>query len=286
MQPCVFLDRDNTIIANDGDLGDPSLVRLIDGAAWGIRAMREAGYLVVVVSNQGGVARGKYAASDVVRVQARVDELLARAAQWTGDAPLITQWMFCPYHPDGTVAAFRKEHPWRKPAPGMLLDAATSLAIDLKSSWMVGDQERDVDAGRAAGCKTIRISATASVDAEVRASSGADFIESDLLHASHRIVRVDGHDGAPTWKETHCARILALPGRLSEAQTRELVRVTAHALAERAGVHIAQITIDEDGVAFEVVGAEIVALGFAAELRRSTTHWAAAHGVDPLWVSG
>ncbi len=286
MQQCVFLDRDNTIIANDGDLGDPTLVRLLDGAAWGIRAIREAGYLVVVVSNQGGVARGKYSERDVVTVHARIDELLARAVAWTGDAPLINEWMFCPYHPDGSVEAFRKEHPWRKPAPGMLLDAAKRLTIDLKSSWMVGDQERDIDAGRTAGCKTIRIAATTSSDADLRASSSADYIESDLLHASQRIVRVDGRDGSPVWQETNSARILALPGRLHDAQTREIVRVTAHALAERAGVRLAQFTVDESGVAFDIVGAEIVALGFAAELRRTTSHWAQSHGAGPLWVSG
>ncbi len=286
MQKCVFLDRDNTIIANDGDLGDPSMVRLLDGAAWGIRAIREAGYLVVVVSNQGGVARGKYTEHDVLRVHARIDELLSCAAEWKRDAPMITEWMFCPYHPLGSVDAFRKEHPWRKPAPGMLLDAAQRLAIDLKSSWMIGDQERDIDAGRAAGCKTIRIAVAGEIEADVRASSGADYIERDLLHASRRIGRVDGFDGAPIWKETNSARILAVPGRLDAAETRETVRVAAHALAEREGVHLAQITIDESGVAFDVVGAEIVALGFAAELRRTTSHWAQSKGVDPLWISG
>ena len=74
MKSGVFLDRDNTILANDGDLGDPALVRILPGAAWGIRALREAGYCVVVVTNQGGVARGLYSENDVEAVHARCEE--------------------------------------------------------------------------------------------------------------------------------------------------------------------------------------------------------------------
>ncbi len=282
MQPCVFLDRDNTIIANDGDLGDPTHIRLIEGAAWGIRALREAGYLVVVVTNQGGVARGKYVESDVLRVHEQIDALLKKESQWPGTDPFICDWLFCPYHPEGTVHKFRREHPWRKPAPGMLLEAAKRFEIDLATSWMVGDQERDVEAGRAAGCRAIRISPRLIDHAEVRASSAADFVECDLLHASNRIVHSDGRPGASMWKETNSARILAVAGQLSDAQRREVVRATAHALAERAGVALAHVTVDEAGVAFEIIGAEIVALGFAAELRRTTNHWAASHGIAPL----
>ncbi len=282
----MFLDRDNTIITNDGDLGDPERVILIAGAAWGIRALREAGYMVVVVSNQGGVARGHYDESDVVRVHARIDALLAEAAQWKDPSPLICEWMFCPFHPEGTISAYRQEHPWRKPAPGMLLDAAKRRAIDLSASWMVGDQERDIDAGRAAGCKTIRLAPRLHDRTNVRASSQADFIESDLVHAAHRILHVDGRDGSPMWAQTHAARINAEGDRLAEVRTRDAVRETALSLSAHSGVRLADISVDESGVAFEVIGDEIVALGFAAELRRATNLWAASHGIAPLWVSG
>jgi len=150
MNAAVFLDRDNTIIHNDGDLGDPEAVHLIQGAASAIASLRGLGYKIVVVSNQGGVARGKFTEEDVEAVHVRINELIQHA---TGAH--IDRFYYCPYHPEGTVEAYRREHPWRKPAPGMLQEAARDLSIDLKQSWMIGDQLRDIEAGLAAGTRTI-----------------------------------------------------------------------------------------------------------------------------------
>lgn len=286
MKSGVFLDRDNTILVNDGDLGDPALVRILPGAAWGIRALREAGYCVVVVTNQGGVARGLYSENDVDAVHARCEELLIREAEWTRSDPLIAKWMYCPFHPNGTVAKYRAEHPWRKPAPGMLIAAADELSIDCTKSWMIGDQERDIEAGRAARCRTILITPPSHVGAETRATSAADFVDADLLHASHRILRMDGHDGAPIWAQTSSTKLIAAPERLADAQTRNMIQAAAHALAEREGVRLVRVTVDQTGVDLEIVGSEIVALGFAAELRRNTNHWAHTHGALPIWVNG
>ena len=160
--PAVFFDRDDTLIrCNDvtptGDLGDPALVELLPGASDAVRALKEAGYAIVVITNQGGVARGNHTCADVERVNARVNELLGG---------LVDTFRFCPWHPKGTVDAWAREHPWRKPAPGMILDAARSLGIDLKHSWVVGDAERDCHAGREAGCRTILIGDTLAIDAD------------------------------------------------------------------------------------------------------------------------
>ncbi len=149
MQKAVFLDRDNTLIANDGDLGDPELVVVLDGAVEAVRRLHQLGYLPVVVTNQGGVARGRYGEADVERVHERLHELLGR------DLPI--SFYACPFHPKGSVPEYTREHPWRKPAPGMLLAAAEEHAIDLATSWMIGDQPRDAEAGRAAGCRTILV---------------------------------------------------------------------------------------------------------------------------------
>lgn len=148
----VFLDRDNTLIENEGDLGDPDDVRLRDGVGASLRRLREAGYRLVVVTNQGGVARGKYTEQDVDAVHQRIAELIDEQAEQSG---VIDRFYYCPYHPDGTVDEYRREHPWRKPHPGMLLQAARDLELDLGESWMVGDQSRDVAAGVSAGCRTI-----------------------------------------------------------------------------------------------------------------------------------
>ncbi|MFK7959991.1 MAG: D-glycero-alpha-D-manno-heptose-1,7-bisphosphate 7-phosphatase [Phycisphaerales bacterium] len=152
MQSAVFVDRDDTLIRNSGDLGDPDLVELLPGVADGLKSLREAGYRLIVVTNQGGVARGRYSEDDVDRVHRRIAELVDDAA---GEAEVLDRFYYCPYHPKGTVESYRREHFWRKPRPGMLLQAARDLDLDLASSWMIGDQMRDIEAGRAAGCRTI-----------------------------------------------------------------------------------------------------------------------------------
>ena len=153
MKRAVFIDRDNTIIHNDGDLGDPQAVRLMQGAAAGIASMRGLGFKIVVVTNQGGVARGKYSEDDVRAVNDRISEVLA--SQTNG--AIVDAFYFCPFHPEGTVPRYKKEHPWRKPQPGMLRQAAEDLKLDMNLCWMIGDAPRDIQAGKAAGTRTVLI---------------------------------------------------------------------------------------------------------------------------------
>lgn len=151
MNAAVFLDRDNTLIHNDGDLGDPQQVRLIQGVASAVASLAGLGYKVVVVTNQGGVARGKYTEEDVEAVHRKISELLEAGA----NGAKVDRYYYCPYHPQGTVSRYRKEHPNRKPAPGMLLEAAREMGLDLSQSWTIGDQVRDIQAGLAAGTRAI-----------------------------------------------------------------------------------------------------------------------------------
>jgi D,D-heptose 1,7-bisphosphate phosphatase len=150
-RPAVFFDRDNTLIVCDGYLGDPSKVVLIDGAAEAIARARRLGYAIVVFSNQSGVARGMFTEDDVHAVNSRLDELLADS----NPAAVIDRHEFCPFHPDGLVDQYRQESALRKPAPGMILQAMEKLALDLSRSWVIGDAPRDIEAGKAAGCRTI-----------------------------------------------------------------------------------------------------------------------------------
>ena len=152
MQRCVFLDRDNTIIHNDGDLGDPDGVSLLEGAAEAMCRLREAGFLLVVVTNQSGVARGVFTEQDVADVHAAIEHILKST---TGHSDLVQGWYYSPWHPEGVIESFRGNHPTRKPNPGMLLQAAEDHDIELQRSWMIGDQERDVEAGNAAGCRSV-----------------------------------------------------------------------------------------------------------------------------------
>jgi D-glycero-D-manno-heptose 1,7-bisphosphate phosphatase len=152
-RPAVFFDRDNTLIVSDGYLGDPSKVVLVDGAADAVARVRQLGYATVVFSNQSGVARGMFAEDAVHAVNAKMDEQLLDA----NPTAVIDRHEFCPFHPEAMVEAYRQDSPLRKPRPGMILQAAEKLALDLSRSWVVGDAPRDVEAGHAAGCRTVLI---------------------------------------------------------------------------------------------------------------------------------
>lgn len=169
-RPAVFLDRDDTIIAcreippapppaNPGDLCDPALVRLLPGVRRACFALRDAGFVLVVVSNQGAVARGAIPTSTVDAINERVRQLLdapAGSEPRRPSASLIQSFYYCPYHPQGRVPEYTREHPWRKPQPGMILAAARDLRLDLNRSWLVGDAPRDVEAGIRAGLRPDR----------------------------------------------------------------------------------------------------------------------------------
>jgi D-glycero-D-manno-heptose 1,7-bisphosphate phosphatase len=149
----VFLDRDGTIVGDPGYIGNPDDVKLVPGSAEAIRRLSEGGHLVVIVSNQSGVARGRFDEAALSAVHARVEALLRQEGAHLDGA------YYCPYlnGPDAVVEAYRRDSDLRKPNPGMLLQAARDLEIDLAQSWMIGDSPSDVEAGQRAGCRTILI---------------------------------------------------------------------------------------------------------------------------------
>jgi D-glycero-D-manno-heptose 1,7-bisphosphate phosphatase len=136
-RPAVFLDRDGTIVEDPGFLHEPAKVRLFPGAGQAIRRLREAGFLVVTVTNQSGIARGLYAAADYEAVQRRLAELLA-----THGARLDGSYL-CPHHPQFTGPC-----DCRKPGTKLFLDAQRELGIDFARSWWVGDRLSDVQPAR------------------------------------------------------------------------------------------------------------------------------------------
>lgn len=213
----VFLDRDNTIIVNDGDLGDPDKVQLIQGAAAAIGSLRGLGYKIIVVTNQGGVARGHYTEKDVDAVHARINEIIRK----TASGSFVDRFYYCPFHPQGTVAKYKKEHPWRKPQPGMLKQAAEDMGLDLEQCWMIGDQSRDIAAGNAVGARTILIDSRqmhrVMKENPVAEGEGPNFIARTLVEAVRFVaqsrrpemaedIRAD-EPGSTQWNEAAAAAI-------------------------------------------------------------------------------
>src|SRR5262245_57305188 len=152
-RPAIFFDRDNTLIVSDGYLGDPNKVELVDGAADAVARARKLGFAVVVFSNQSGVARGMFSEDDVRAVNARMDQLLG--VQNAG--AVVDRHEFCPDHPEATIEKYRRESDRRKPGAGMIHSAAQAMALDLSRSWVIGDAPRDIEAGKAANCRTILV---------------------------------------------------------------------------------------------------------------------------------
>ncbi len=138
----VFIDKDGTLIQDVPYNVDPQHVRLIAGAGHALCCMREAGFKLIVISNQSGIARGLFKEQDLMPINRRIQSLLEPYGVE------IDAFYYCPHGPGDHCRC-------RKPRPGMILQAARDYAIDLKISWMVGDILNDVEAGNRAGCSTI-----------------------------------------------------------------------------------------------------------------------------------
>jgi D-glycero-D-manno-heptose 1,7-bisphosphate phosphatase len=145
----VFLDKDGTLVEDVPYNVDPAHIRLTPGAAEGLRRLHAAGYPLFVVSNQSGVARGYFPEAALAVVEGRLRELLHEAGVE------LAGFYYCPHHPEGIVAEYAVACDCRKPAPGLIERAAREHGLDLARSWFVGDILDDVQAGRAAGCKTV-----------------------------------------------------------------------------------------------------------------------------------
>lgn len=148
-RPAVFLDRDGTLVEEVDYLIDPGQVRLIPGAAAAVRRLNQAGWPVVIVTNQSMIARGMANERQLGRIHARLAELLnAEGARLDGI-------YYCPHHPELGEPPYRAACDCRKPLPGLLRQAARELDLDLAQSAMIGDSLRDLAAGQAAGCRQL-----------------------------------------------------------------------------------------------------------------------------------
>lgn len=171
LRRAVFLDRDGTLIVEREYLADPEGVAFVPGAEEAIRRLREAGLVVVVVTNQSGIARGLYTEEAYHAVAQRLDELLARAS-----APVDATY-YCPHHPDLTGPC-----DCRKPSTGMYRAAARDLGLDLACSFYVGDRLKDVLPALELGGKGILVRTGYGREEEKALPAGAEVVD-DLTAA-------------------------------------------------------------------------------------------------------
>jgi len=152
LNPAIFLDRDGVLVEDVDLLTKADQIHILEGVANSLRALHLDGFLLVVVSNQPVVARGLISEDEVIALQREVERRLMQVNGITLDG-----FYFCPHHPNATLAAYRQDCACRKPKPGMLIQAAKELRIDLRESFMVGDRITDIVAGAHAGCRTILV---------------------------------------------------------------------------------------------------------------------------------
>lgn len=160
-QKAVFLDRDGTINKSNGFIARPEDLELLDGAAEAIKVINQLGYLAIVITNQPVIARGELSLGDLDTIHNKMETELGKSGAFLDDI------FFCPHHPDkgfpGEKTEYKIECNCRKPKPGMILNASEKYNIDLGKSYMVGDDNRDIQAGMNAGCIPVLLTKTQSI---------------------------------------------------------------------------------------------------------------------------
>jgi len=187
----VFLDRDGILdeLVPDPVSGEPESplrredVRLIAGAPAAARRLARAGFALACVSNQPAAAKGMASVAQLLAVHARVTELLDR------EGLRLAACRLCLHHPEGVVGDLAGECACRKPAPGMLLALAAELDVDLAASWMIGDTDADVAAGRAAGCRTLLVEHPGSAHKR-RGGECPDLVAANLRDGVAALLRI------------------------------------------------------------------------------------------------
>ncbi len=180
----VFLDRDGTIIEDLNYLKDPDRVLLLPGAVEALRLLQNAGYLLVVITNQSGVARGFFDEAACRAVDRRFQQMLA------AEGVTVSASYYCPHLPGAAVAEYDVECECRKPAPGLFEKAAREFGVDCSRSWAVGDSLRDIIPAKELGARTVLVLTGKGTReaADDRCRGAADFVAENLAEATKVIL--------------------------------------------------------------------------------------------------
>lgn len=180
-RPAIFLDRDGTLIEDVGYPHRPEDLRLLAGVAPALLKLQDLGFVLVVVTNQSGIARGLFSEAEMHAFHALLHAELAKAGVQ------ISAFYHCPFHPEARISEYRRASPLRKPEPGMLLLAAKELGLDLPASYAIGDKKSDVLAGQAAGCRAILVQTGQAGTGEPNLAAVPDCVAANLAVAAEWI---------------------------------------------------------------------------------------------------
>jgi D-glycero-D-manno-heptose 1,7-bisphosphate phosphatase len=182
MNKAIFIDKDGTLIKDVPYNVKPELVSYSGFAMDALKLLHDEGYLVIVVTNQSGIARGFFTELELSMLinKIRVD-MFENGIDLTG-------FYYCPHFPDTILPEFSKSCDCRKPAAGMILQAAKDFDIDLNRSWMIGDILDDMEAGKRAGCKTILLDVGNETEWEVNSYRLPNYYASNLIAAAQIIL--------------------------------------------------------------------------------------------------
>ena len=183
-RPAVFLDRDGTLVRDVHHGADPAALEVLPGVVEALAALQAAGYALVVVTNQSGVARGLFTVAEARRMGRSLAALLAVSSV------RLAGYYLCPHHPEGAVPGLAVACGCRKPAPGLLARSAAHLGLDLARSWMIGDAVSDVEAGRSAGARPLLLDIGRL---RLPLADPAPPVARSLPHAAAQILTADGH---------------------------------------------------------------------------------------------
>lgn len=179
----IFLDKDGTLLQDVPYNVALERIRMVPRAEYALALLAQIDVDLFIISNQPGVALGYFPISALANVHAEMNRL------FTQHGARLAGFYFCPHHPDGVIGEYALRCNCRKPAPGLILQAATENDIDLSRSWMIGDILHDVEAGRRAGCGTILIDNGNETEWQLSPLRRPDYIASDLEDAVRHIVR-------------------------------------------------------------------------------------------------
>lgn len=188
----IFLDKDGTLIPDIPYNVNPDLISLEEGAVDGLYCLQAIGYLLIIISNQSGVAQGLFAEKELTGVHEKIRQLLK------DNHIKLDGFYYCPHHPSGSVQGYNIECACRKPNPGLIVKASQDLNINLSASWMIGDILNDIEAGNKAGCQTILIDNGNETEWLINQNRQPEFTATTITEAADYILNKLLHNAKPT----------------------------------------------------------------------------------------